>query len=155
MSLMDKEGLADSLNILLAEYLDQRGFVLVEMACRHEQGGMALRLLADRLEGGITLDDCASLNREIGSLLDERGLILGGYILEISSPGLDRPLKSVGDFRRNLKGEAKFFLSAPVEGRIEWDGQIESVNEQSVFIKSKDKAVEVPLCRINKAKLIV
>ena len=150
-------------------YLESLNFVLVDIICRYEGGDFFIRILADRPqghglassgqshkpEGGINLDECAMLNRDIGKLLDEKDMIQERYILEVSSPGLDRPLKTKEDFSLFLNKKAKFFLNELINGKLEWEGLINKVGEESVSISMADSLIEVPFLKINKARLII
>ncbi|HPL82669.1 MAG TPA: ribosome maturation factor RimP [Candidatus Omnitrophota bacterium] len=142
-------------NSLLKDYLTSLNFILVDIICRYEGNGLVLRVLADKPNGGINLDECAMLNREIGVLLDEKDIIKEKYILEVASPGLDRPLKTRDDFLRLLNKPAKFFLNEVINGKLEWDGSIDRVDQESVFIMAKEGIIELPIIKINKAKLII
>ena len=163
-----KQVLASELNLLLKDYLETLNFILVDIICRYEGGDLVVRVLVDRPqghglalgqshkpEGGINLDECATLNRDIGRLLDEKDIIREGYILEVSSPGLDRPLKTKNDFSRLLNKKAKFFLNEAINGKLEWDGLINKVDQESVFIITGGGLIEVPFLKINRAKLII
>jgi len=143
------------LNSLLKDYLISLNFILVDIICRYEGNGLVLRVLADKPNGGINLDECAMLNREIGVLLDEKDIIKEKYILEVASPGLDRPLRTRDDFLRLLNKPAKFFLNEVINGKLEWDGSIDRVDQNSVFIMAKEGIIELPIIKINKAKLII
>ncbi|MCX5711156.1 MAG: ribosome maturation factor RimP [Candidatus Omnitrophica bacterium] len=151
---MDNQVLAAQLKGLLEGYLQSRNLELIDLILRNEGNGLVLRVLADRPEGGINLDECGALNREIGALLDEKNLIESSYILEVSSPGLDRPLRTKKDFSRATGKKVKFFLNDLVDGKLEWGGIITGVNNESVFINSGISALEIPLARIVKAKLL-
>jgi len=151
---MDRQELADKLKPIFEDYLKKRNLELVDLSFRSEGGGLALMVLADRPEGGITLGECASLNRELGALLDEKNIMDSNYVLEVSSPGIDRPLKTKSDFIRSVNKKAKFFLNDLVENKLEWDGIITGVNSEAVFINSGICALEIPLSRIVKAKLL-
>lgn len=152
---MISDVLTNELNPLLKDYLASLNFILVDIICRREGSSLFLRILADRPEGGINLDECARLNRDIGGLLDEKDIIKENYILEVSSPGLDRPLKTREDFSRLLNKKAKFFLNEVINGKLEWDGLINRVSPESVCIAIGEGTIEVPLIKINKAKLII
>lgn len=152
---MDSQKLVNELDLFLRDYLKSLDLVLVELIYRYEGGNLILRVLADKPSGGINMDECAMLNRNLGSFLDEKNMIKDKYILEVSSPGLDRPLKVRDDFLRCLNKNARFFLNEAVGGRIEWDGFIETAGEKSVFIKTKEGFIEVPYLRINKSRLII
>ena len=114
-----------------------------------------LRILADKPSGGISMDECAMLNRDIGVILDEKGVIEDKYTLEVSSPGLDRILKTRDDFLRMLNKGVKFFLNEALNGKIEWDGFIESANEEEVLVKTKEGIIKIPYLKINKSRLII
>ena len=101
------------------------------------------------------MDECAMLNRGIGRLLDEKDIIKDRYMLEVASPGLDRPLRTKEDFSRFLNKKARFFLNNPINAKIEWEGLIVRVEAESVFINIKRENVEVPFVKVNKAKLII
>lgn len=122
---------------------------------RYEGGQIILKVLVDKPSGGITLSECADLNRSFRGFLDEEGLVGEDYILEVSSPGLDRPLKVRGDFLRMLNKEVRFFLSEPLNGKIEWSGFIESAEEEKVLVRAKEGLIEIPYNKINKSKLII
>ncbi len=152
---MDKQRLIKELDLLLREYLSSLDLILVDLILRYEGGRLILRVLADKSSGGINMDECAELNRNIGALLDERDIIKDRYLLEVSSPGLDRPLKIKDDFLRLINMEAKFFLNEAIKGRIEWDGFIDSAKEEGVLIRTKEGIIEIPYLKINKSKLII
>jgi len=152
---MDNEALFKELNIFVADFLRGRNLDLVEMIHRYEGGDLFLRILVDRPEGGINLDECALVNRELGDALDEKDFLRQRYILEVSSPGLDRSLKTEADFKRSLHKNIRFFLNDYVNGKIEWDGVINKVDEGKVYASAKDFIFEIPLEKINKAKQII
>ena len=79
--------------------LENMGFELVDVECQTESGELILRLLIDR-EGGINLDSCAAVSREIGTLIEVEDVIKTAYRFEVSSPGIERPLKKEKDFAR-------------------------------------------------------
>lgn len=136
--------------------LEKEGFVLVDMRCyRNQRGEFVFEVLADRAEGGIALDECARLNQELGRVLDERHGLGAPYILEVSSPGVDRPLRTASDFRRNLGRRARFFLKGPSEGRSEYCGTVEGVEGSVVSINEQGRSIRIPLEKINKAKQVI
>lgn len=147
--------LINELKSLLKDYLASLNFVLVDIISRYEGRDLFIRILVDKSEGGINLDECARLNRDIGGLLDEKDIIKEKYILEVSSPGLDRPLKTREDFSRFLNKKVKFFLNEAINGKLEWDGLINQVSQESVFVATAEGTMEVPIIKINKAKLII
>jgi len=153
---VDKQGLTEELKGIIGAYLMGQGFEMAGLYLRYERAGeLVLRVLADLPEGGISLDECAQLNKGIAAALDEKAMLNEGYILEVFSPGLDRPLKTKEDFLRCLNRQAKFFLLEELDGKIELEGRIDKAGEESVYIDMDGKGIEVPLNKINKAKQIV
>lgn len=152
---MDRESLINELRKILGDYLEEAGFQLVDLIYRYEGGDLFLRILADRPSGGITIDECSRLNREISAILDEKGLPEQRYILEVSSPGLDRPLKTKSDFMRCINKRARFFLAEEIHGKIEWLGVVDRVDDEKVWVLLDSGTIEIPLDKINKAKQIL
>lgn len=89
----------DKIEHLIQPILDDLGYELVDIEFQREQRGWTLRIYLDK-EGGITLDDCSEASREISTLLDVEDVIASAYQLEVSSPGIERPLKKLSDFDR-------------------------------------------------------
>lgn len=143
------------LNELIASCLSRQNLESVDLICRYEGGNLVIRILVDIPGGGITLGECALLNRQLSGLLEEKNIIAGNYVLEVSSPGLDRCLKTQKDFSRCLNKEAVFFLNDLVGGKCQWQGIISKVDEASLFIGHAGQVLEIPLIKINKARLVV
>lgn len=143
------------LNALISSWLSRQNLELVDLICRYEGGNLVISIVVDIPGGGITLGECALLNRQLGGLLEEKNIIAGNYVLEVSSPGLDRCLKTQKDFSRCLNKEAVFFLNDLVGGKCQWQGVISKVDEASVFIEHSGQVLEIPLIKINKARLVV
>ncbi|MDD2927855.1 MAG: ribosome maturation factor RimP [Candidatus Omnitrophica bacterium] len=152
---MDRESLVNELKVFLEDFLRSRNLDLVDLIHRYEGRDLVLRILLDKPEGGISLGECAGLNREISDLLDAKNILQEKYVLEVSSPGLDRPLKREKDFLRCLDKKVKFFLNELINGKLEWDGTITGVKAGIVYINTPAGAMEVPLAKINKAKRII
>jgi ribosome maturation factor RimP len=128
---------------------------LVELVYRFEGQGMVLRVIADYPQGGVSMGECSRLNRAIGDLLEEKNVIDSYYILEVCSPGLDRPLRSRRDFKRCASKSVKCFLKEPINGKIEWDGVIADVSDTRVVLNTPAGVLDIPLEKINKAKQII
>ncbi|MFH1640417.1 MAG: ribosome maturation factor RimP [Candidatus Omnitrophota bacterium] len=152
---MDKQEIISELKDIIGEYLRVQGLDLVDLIYRYEGRGLFLRILTDRPQGGINLAECARLNNEISRILDEKDILQGRYILEVSSPGIDRPLKTKSDFERCMNRKARFFLSEPVNGKIELEGVIAKAEDDSVYIDIEGESVDIPLAKLAKAKQIV
>lgn len=148
------EYLLDRVKELIDPLFSEGQFDLVEISFRRERGRMTLRLLADRSTGGITLDECASLNQKISEILDTADLIQESFALEVSSPGLDRPLRTEEDFRRKTEKEIRVFVSEPVNNKTEWRGRLVAVDAEGITLLSGSETMVIPFNKINKAKEI-
>lgn len=134
------------------------GMELVDLEYRREGREMVLRLYIDR-EGGVTLDDCAAVSRELSTLLDVEDAIPGHYNLEVSSPGLNRPLKKEADYRRyqgRLVKVRTFELLTDDAGnkRKTFSGEIIGLEEGVVRLRlTEGQTAGIPLAKIAKANL--
>ncbi len=152
---MDRQEIIKELENIIADYLKNRALDLVDLIYRHEGMSLRLGILVDRPEGGITLGECASLNEEIGKIIDEKELLQDKYVLEVSSPGLDRPLKLESDFSRCINKKVKFFLREPVGGKLEPEGLIIKVGQGAVSADVNGEILTIPLAQINFAKQVI
>lgn len=152
---MKNQELAEELKSFIGAYLAEQGLDLVELNCRYEPSGLFLRILVDKPEGGITVAECSTLNHRISGMLDEKDFIPQRYTLEVSSPGLDRPLSARKDFLRCKNRPVRLFLNEPVNNKLEIEGIIKEAGEASVFVETKAGTVEVLFTRINKAKQVI
>ena len=119
---------------LLDPILAEKKFELVDIEYVKEAGNYYLRVYIDK-EGGITIDDCEIVSRELGSLLDEKDPIKDPYILEVSSPGLDRPLKKEKDFKRSLGKTVELKLYQAINGTKEFEGILEDYNKDQITVQ--------------------
>lgn len=152
---MDYQVSIEAIKSLILPILEARDMELVEINFIRARPRPILKILADKLEGRISLDECAALNRVISDLLDAQDIIRSGYVLEISSPGLDRPLEAERDFLRCVNREVKFFLNEPISGKVELEGKITKVTVDAVYIDSEAKVLEIPFSKINKARQVI
>ena len=112
-----------------------------------------LRIFIDKPEG-VNVSDCTKISTQVGAFLDIEDLIENNYVLEVSSPGLDRPLKNKADYDRNKGKLIKVSLYAPLEGKKTFIGRIISADDQKVILKEKsDKVIDIPFAAIAKGKL--
>lgn len=124
---------------------------LVDVELKGRPGRQLLRVLVD-VEGGITLDHCARLTQKIGDLLDRKDPIPGSYTLEVSSPGVDRPLRTERDFRRNVHRTVKVEFEEGTTTRVV-TGVLQKVDGQHVVIDCKGELYTVALQAIRLAKV--
>jgi len=140
---------------ILESLLEAEGLSLVDIEYKWEQRGWILRVLIDR-EHGVTLDDCARVSREFGQLLDVEDIIPTSYRLEVSSPGLDRPLKKEEDFVKYSGRRVRIKTRDQVSGRRNFKGDLLGCTEGTVMVKVDGSEVfAIPLSAILKANLEV
>ncbi len=118
---------------LLAPIVEQAGFELVDVEYVKEAGNWYLRGYIDK-PGGITVNDCEAVSRIFSDRLDEDDFIEDSYIMEISSPGLDRPLKKDKDFARSMGKEVEIRTYRPIEKQKEFSGILTAYDDNSVTI---------------------
>jgi len=152
---METKEFAEELKKIILPALEEEHIELVELNFVRRHGSAFLRLLVDRMEGGISIGDCARLNSKLGNMLEERSLIEERYVLEVSSPGLDRPLKGKKDFLRCLNKQVKVFLNEPINGKIEFEGSVMRVQEEIVVIDNAGEILEIAFVNITKGKQVV
>jgi len=123
--------------------------------------GTTVQIMAERPDGTMTVDDCEALSRDISPALDVEDPIDRAYNLEISSPGIDRPLVRRSDFERWFGHEAKIELARPLDGRRRFRGHLAGVDGETLRLAIADKAgagadvAELPLAEIGEASLVV
>lgn len=135
--------------------LASMGLELVEAQFRREGHGWVLRLFIDTVdsEQGVTLDDCAAVSREISAWLDVEDLIGHAYHLEVSSPGLERLLARIDDFRRFTGRKARIKLREPKDGQRVFTGTIEQVAGECITVVAEGKPVNILFEEIARARL--
>ena len=141
---------------LVAPTLDQMGYELV----RIQMQGSArptLQIMAERKDGaGMTVEDCASISRALSAVLDVDDPIGGAYVLEVSSPGIDRPLTRPKDFTAWAGFEAKMETDMPVDGQKRFRGKVLGVDEVGRVGIATDKGESwIPMPQVKSAKLVL
>lgn len=149
-------------DIRLLEMLDPvaeaAGFEIVRLRLiGGAHGGRRLQIMAERPDGTMVVEDCAQLARAVSRLLDEADPIAGDYLLEVSSPGVDRPLTRLADFETYAGYEAKIELDRLAEGRKRFKGVIAGVEGDNVEIDQdgETETTLIPFAWIIEAKLVV
>ncbi len=124
----------------------------VELLNRAKSGPL-LRVYIDQ-EKGITLDDCSGVSHQLSGVLDVEDPIPGHYVLEVSSPGLDRPLFAKEHFERFRGHKARLKIRSKIEGRRNFVGQLEGIEGDAVLIRENDEVYRLPLSEIDTARLV-
>ncbi len=138
------------------------GLDIFDVQFRREGGGMVLRVQVDRpgpaatAEECVSVEDCAKVSRDLSAVLDVEDVVPTAYTLEVSSPGLDRPLRHADDYRRFAGRRAKVVMREAVDGQTFFKGRLDGVAEHNVLIVTDDERPHrVPLSIITRANLEV
>ena len=150
---MQKGTVVQGMEKLILPVLKDMGLELVDIEYRREGQGWVLRIFIDREEGGVTLDDCSRVSHLTGDLIEIDDLISNSYRLEVSSPGLDRPLKKEQDFLKYKNRRIRLNTFAPIENRRNFKGTILDFREGVLHLDAQGGPFEIPLSNIAKANL--
>ena len=139
-----------------------RGLTIWQIQSRREASGLVIRVFIDRPgpaatpEESVSIDDCEQVNREMSTILDVEDPLPFAYTLEVSSPGLDRPLRDAGDYRRFAGRLAKIVVSEPVDNQKAFEGRLRGVEDADVLLEAPNGRVhKLPLRLITRGRLEV
>jgi ribosome maturation factor RimP len=149
---MDDSEIAARISAIVEPIIQSEGMELVDLDYRRESRGRVLRLFIDR-EGGVTVNDCASISREVDRNLEVENIPPGPYTLEVSSPGLNRPLKKEADFHRFRNQQIKVRTSVVFEDRKTFRGKLLACHDGVVEIEGERRVIKIPLAQIAEANL--
>jgi ribosome maturation factor RimP len=141
------------LNELLQPLVQDLGYEFVGLEYHNNPKHSVLRIYIDQ-ENGVGIEDCERVSREVAALLDVKDPIRSQYNLEVSSPGLDRPLFTTAHYREFVGQLAQVNVFAPVDGRRKFSGPILSADEKSVTLSQDGTEVTLDIENVVKAKLI-
>jgi ribosome maturation factor RimP len=135
---------------------------IFDVQYRREAGGMVLRVLLDRPgpsatpDDSVSVDECARVSRDLSAMLDVEDIVPTAYTLEVSSPGLDRPLRHIGDYRRFSGRRAKLVMREAIDGQRFFKGTLGGIEGTDVLIDGDDgRRHRVPIAIITRANLEV
>ncbi len=151
---MKKTSTYHSVTDLIQPTLRKKNIELVDVEYKKIEENWTLRVLVEKNQG-ITVHDCQELSREIEDLIEIHELIDSHYILEVSSPGLDRPLKKEADFLRNKGKRIRIKTYLPINNKKENVGTVIDFSKDTLFLEDRKDILKVPLTDIAQAKLIV
>lgn len=155
-----ESGVAARVAALAEPIIEELGLRLVRVKIS-AQNGTTVQIMADRPEGAINVDECALISRRLSPLLDAEDPIPGGYVLEVSSPGIDRPLVRPSDLEDWAGYEAKIELREMIDGRRRFRGVLEGFEdgEARLRVALKDhvepQVIGIPVAMIGEAKLVL
>jgi len=152
---MTKGSIAQSVQELVAPLVAEEGLELVDVEYRKTGREWTLRILIDRVPGGVTVDDCQKVSRKVEDLIEVENLVPSHYVLEVSSPGLDRPLKNERDFLRYLNKRISVKTYAAIENRKTFEGRIADFKSETLYLDEGGTVREIPLRDIAQARLII
>jgi ribosome maturation factor RimP len=149
------EGRAAAVERLIAPAIEALGYDIVRVLLAGSRRPR-LQIMVERKDGsGMLVDDCVAISRAIEAILDVEDPIAGPYQLEVSSPGVDRPLTRLADFERFAGFEARLETSLPLEGRRRWMGRLLGLDGETVRLATEAGEVALPFAAITKAKLVL
>jgi len=156
--------LREGLLRLLEPAIAAAGFELVELECDahgglvriyiERPGGTAAAAGGGAGQGGVTVEDCATVSRRVGALLDAHDPIRAPYTLEVSSPGLDRPLRTRAHFERFRGSRVRVQTLLPRDGRRRWTGRLRDVGAEAIALEVDGRPVELRLDELKDARLV-
>ena len=147
--------LTDHIADLISPSIEALGYELVRVTLAGNTRKV-LQIMAEPKDGRVmSVEDCARVSRAVSAILDVEDPISGAYSLEVSSPGIDRPLTRPKDFDRYAGHEAKIETHEPIEGRKRFKGILKGVADENVKIDSEGAELALPLNQIAKAKLVL
>ncbi|MCH7680603.1 hypothetical protein IID10_14770 [candidate division KSB1 bacterium] len=143
--------LTAQLEALIKQLTEELSTELVDWNLKKRGKTVVINIIADKFNGGITIDECTSINKRVVGGIEEKQWFGDNFVVEVSSPGLDRTLKTFNDFTRAIGRKVRVHLEAPVEGKVEHHGKISGVHDNQILIKNNDKTITIPLACITKA----
>ena len=129
------------------------GYDLIEIEHFPNPKHGVLRLYIDK-EGGVNVDDCSTVSRQISALIDVEEPIRGQFNLEVSSPGADRPLRRLQDFQRFIGSLVKLKTVMPLEGQRNFKGRMLEASEETLVIETDTEEISLPMGAIEKARIV-
>ena len=148
--MLKKSSISDKILSLVKPIVEAEDMELIDVEYKRGPKGV-LRIFIDK-PGGVDLSDCEKISSQVGGFIE--AIIENNYVLEVSSPGLDRPLEKEADYKRNEGKLVKISLYEPQEGKKTFIGRIISTRDQKVVLKEKsDKIINIPIADIAKGKL--
>lgn len=152
---MKRTDIEREVETLLAPIARSMGLETVDVKVAGEAQRTVLRVLIDRPEGGITVEECAKVSEALSRQLDLYDFFPHAYTLEVSSPGLDRPLRTDAEFRRFAGRRAELMTAEPVNGQRRFRGILLGVVGDAVMLQVDQRQVSLPKAQISSARLVV
>ena len=148
---MNKKELKKEIYPLAEEVAEELGYEIVDIEFQNGSKHNLLSIFIYKKEG-IDLDDCTEMSRSLEKKLDNLEALKNPYYLEISSPGLDRPLKTKDDYRRNVGNEVDVKLYAPIDGQKEFSFVLDKYDDENIYFMKDEKELAIPIKSISSMK---
>ncbi|MGV6850760.1 MAG: ribosome maturation factor RimP [bacterium] len=139
---------------LIVPLIEDLNYEFVGLEYQSAGANSLLRVYIDQPETGINVEDCAKISREISAILDVEDPIKSAYRLEVSSPGLDRPIFNIEQFERFKGREVSLTVLPPIDGRKRFKGIINATEDRTVILNVDDCDVRIQFANIQKARLV-
>jgi ribosome maturation factor RimP len=155
VKVMQSSSIVERIEKIAADGAKANGVEYVHSEIVGSKRNMTVRIYIDKPEG-VTIEDCSNVSRSIEAVIDADDFIPSSYVLEVSSPGLDRPLFSIQDFEKFAGKKAKVKTSAPINGQSNFNGRIVGVESEEISFEDKTNGmVMIPFSIVEKANLRV
>ena len=149
------DGLQQQVTDIVKPLIEEKGADLVELHIFRHGRILNIQVVVDLPDGGITIGLCGQINRDIDRALEGSSIFEGEYVVEVASPGLDRPLRTEKDFRRVIGRSIRFHLSEHILNKKEHWGKLAGVEENQLIVETKEGVILIPLTVIQKAVQII
>ena len=147
--------LTEQIEALVVPSIEALGFLVVQVKLMDTHKSRMLQVMAERPDGSMSVEDCSTISKQLSALLDVEDIITGEYRLEVSSPGIDRPLVKRSDYEKYAGHSAKIETVLPIKGRKRFTGVIQSVDGDEITLKVDNADVLIPLADVQAAKLVL
>jgi ribosome maturation factor RimP len=143
----------EELTRLLEPTIERLGYELADLEFKLAGRDSLVRVFIDKPEG-VGLEDCETVSRQVSAVLDVEDPVPGHYVLEVSSPGLDRKLTKPAHYRRYVGDDIRVQLRFPIEGRRKFRGRLTAASEETIQIEVDGQLHELPIANIDTARLV-
>ena len=152
---MQRDSIAERIDSIAFEAAKEHGVEFVHSEIVGSKRNMTVRIYIDKPEG-VTIEDCSTVSRSVEAVIDAEDFIPSSYVLEVSSPGLDRPLFHIKDFERYTGSKAKVKTAEAINGQSNFNGRIVAVDGEEIEFEDKTNGmVRIPFDKVEKANLKV
>lgn len=148
-----ESNVAENLKEKIKEILLSEGIELIDFKFHSHGGKYSLRCLIDYEKGGVSIDKCAEINKKICNYIEEENSLGDDFVVEVDSPGMDRPLRNRKDFLRMQDNIIGIWLNSPIEEKEYIEGEITSIDDDCILLKMKEKVYRIEFNKIKIGKV--